>query len=70
MIDFKRARARARVLYLVAHVKAGKVKSSLLNLVYIVLCMVKVKVKVKVKFALEQAMKTQRGSRGIAPLFL
>jgi hypothetical protein len=26
--------------------------------------------KVKVKFALEQAMKTQRGSRGIALLFL
>jgi hypothetical protein len=24
----------------------------------------------KVNFALEQAMKTQRGSRGIAPLFL
>ena len=31
---------------------------------------VKVKVKVKVKFTLEQAMKTQRGSRGIALLFL
>jgi hypothetical protein len=30
---------------------------------------VKVKVKVKVKFTLEQATKTQRGSRGIA-LFL
>jgi hypothetical protein len=30
----------------------------------------KVGVKVKVKFALEQAMKAQRGSRGIALLFL
>ena len=30
---------------------------------------VKVKVKVKVKFILEQAAKTQRGSRGIALLF-
>jgi hypothetical protein len=30
----------------------------------------KVKVKVKVKFSLEQAMKAQRGSRGIALLFL
>jgi hypothetical protein len=29
-----------------------------------------VKVKVKVKFALEQAMKAQKGSRGIAPHFL
>jgi uncharacterized membrane protein len=29
-----------------------------------------VKVKVKVKFSLEQAMKAQRGSRGIALLFL
>ena len=29
-----------------------------------------VKVKVKVKFTLEQAMKAQRGSRGIALLFL
>ena len=29
-----------------------------------------VKVKVKVKFILEQATKAQRGSRGIAPLFL
>ena len=29
----------------------------------------KVKVKVKVKFALEQAMKFQNGSRGIALLF-
>ena len=29
----------------------------------------KVKVKVKVKFALQQAMKSQRGSRGIAVLF-
>jgi hypothetical protein len=28
------------------------------------------KVKVKVKFTLEQAMKAQRGSRGIALLFL
>ena len=26
--------------------------------------------KVKIKFTLEQAMKAQRGSRGIAPLFL
>jgi len=26
--------------------------------------------KVKIKFTLEQAMKDQRGSRGIAPLFL
>jgi hypothetical protein len=26
--------------------------------------------KLKVNFALEQAMKAQRGSRGIAPLFL
>jgi hypothetical protein len=32
--------------------------------------MVRVKVKVKVNFALEQAMKAQRGSRGIALLFL
>jgi hypothetical protein len=31
---------------------------------------VKVKVKVKVKFALEQASKAQRGSGGIALLFL
>ena len=31
---------------------------------------VKVKVKVKVKFTLEQATKAQRGSRGIALLFL
>jgi tyrosine-protein phosphatase YwqE len=30
----------------------------------------KVKVKVKVKFTLEQATKTQRGSRGAALLFL
>jgi hypothetical protein len=30
----------------------------------------KVKVKVKVNFTLEQAMKAQRGSRGIALLFL
>jgi len=30
----------------------------------------KVKVKVKVKFTLEQATKAQRGSRGIALLFL
>ena len=30
----------------------------------------KVKVKVKVKFTLEQATKTQRWSRGVAPLFL
>jgi len=30
---------------------------------------VKVKVRVKVKFALEQATKAQRGSRGIALLF-
>jgi hypothetical protein len=29
-----------------------------------------IKVKVKVKFTLEQAMKAQRGSRGIALLFL
>jgi hypothetical protein len=29
-----------------------------------------VKVKVKVKFSLQQATKTQRGSRGIALLFL
>jgi hypothetical protein len=29
-----------------------------------------VKVKVKVKFTLEQAIKAQRGSRGIALLFL
>jgi hypothetical protein len=28
------------------------------------------KVKVKVKFSLEQAMKAQKGSRGIALLFL
>jgi hypothetical protein len=31
---------------------------------------VKLKLKVKVKFSLEQAMKAQRGSRGIALLFL
>jgi hypothetical protein len=31
---------------------------------------VKVKVKVKVNFALEQAMKVQMGSRGIAIIFL
>jgi hypothetical protein len=31
---------------------------------------VKVKVKVKVKFTLEQAMKAQRGSRGIVLPFL
>jgi hypothetical protein len=31
---------------------------------------VKVKVKVKVNFTLEQAMKAQRGSTGIALLFL
>jgi hypothetical protein len=29
----------------------------------------RVKIKVKVKFTLEQAVKTQRGSRGIEPLF-
>jgi len=29
-----------------------------------------IKVKVKVKFTLEQALKAQRGSRGIAQLFL
>jgi hypothetical protein len=33
-------------------------------------CVAKVKVKVKVKFTLEQTMKTQKGSTGIAPLFL
>jgi hypothetical protein len=32
--------------------------------------LIKTGVKVKVKFSLEQAMKSQRGSRGIAPLFL
>jgi hypothetical protein len=32
--------------------------------------MIGYKVKVKVKFTLEQATKTQRGSRGIALLFL
>ena len=32
--------------------------------------MVKVKVNVNVKFALEQAMRSQRGGRGIALLFL
>jgi hypothetical protein len=31
---------------------------------------VKIKVKVKVKFTLEQTTKAQRGSRGIALLFL
>jgi hypothetical protein len=31
---------------------------------------VEVKVKVKVKFTIEQATKAQRGSRGIALLFL
>ena len=31
---------------------------------------VKVKVKVKVKFTLEEVTKAQRGSRGIAVLFL
>jgi hypothetical protein len=31
---------------------------------------VKAKVKVKVKFALEQAVKAQRGNRGIPLLFL
>jgi hypothetical protein len=30
----------------------------------------RIKVKVKVKFTLEQAIKAQRGSRGIALLFL
>jgi hypothetical protein len=30
---------------------------------------IKVKVKIKVKFNLEQATKTQRGSRGIASFF-
>jgi hypothetical protein len=30
----------------------------------------RIKVKVKVKFTLEQAMKAQRGRRGIAVLFL
>jgi hypothetical protein len=30
----------------------------------------KVKIKVKVKFTIEQATKAQRGSRGIALLFL
>jgi hypothetical protein len=33
-------------------------------------CVYVVKVKSKVKFSLEQAMKAQRGSRGIAVLFL
>jgi hypothetical protein len=32
--------------------------------------MVKIKVKVTVKFTLEQAVKAQRGSRGVALLFL
>jgi hypothetical protein len=32
-------------------------------------CLTLIKVKVKVKFALEQATKAQRGSRGIAVLF-
>jgi hypothetical protein len=31
---------------------------------------VKLKIKVKVKFTLEQATKTQRGSRGLGLLFL
>ena len=35
-----------------------------------IVCNKNVKVKVKVKHTLEQAMKTQRGSRGIAQLFL
>jgi hypothetical protein len=35
-----------------------------------VVTLVKVKVKVKVKFSLEQVTKAQRGSRGIALLFL
>ena len=35
-----------------------------------VMVKVKVKVRVKVNFSLEQATKTQRGSRGIALLFL
>jgi hypothetical protein len=33
-------------------------------------CKIIIKVKVKVKFSLEQATKTQRGSGGIAVLFL
>jgi hypothetical protein len=34
------------------------------------ICSVFINIKVKVKFTLEQAMKAQRGSRGIALLFL
>jgi hypothetical protein len=33
-------------------------------------CLHKIKVKAKVKFPLEQAMKAQRGRRGIASLFI
>jgi hypothetical protein len=39
------------------------------NLITLIEIRVLVKVKVKVKFTLEQATKTQRGSRGITPLF-
>jgi hypothetical protein len=37
---------------------------------YVKVCNALVELKVKVKFSLEQAMKAQRGSRGIALLFL
>ena len=48
-----------------------KVKSSHLTVANaLTVTKVKVKVKVKVKFTLEQAMKAQGGSRGIALLFL
>jgi hypothetical protein len=43
---------------------------SVLYLYLIYLKKISVKVKPKVKFALQQAMKAQRGSRGIALLFL
>jgi hypothetical protein len=37
---------------------------------YLHVSIIKGKVQVKVKFTLEQAMKAQKGSRGIALLFL
>jgi hypothetical protein len=42
----------------------------LIKVLIVITMYIEVKVKVKVKFALEQTMRTQRGSRGIAVHFL
>jgi hypothetical protein len=49
-------------------ISRSKTRSYLIN--KIVIFHIKVKVKVEVKITLEQAMKSQMGSRGIALLFL